>query len=137
MVCNHLSSKFGTFVSSSELNGEMMPWNDWVFFESRRRCTTVVLILDSIVQARVTGHSPRRCDYDTAPAPSPRALWDAESEGDWARDYAGHLRANADQGMVQNRDLIGLREATSQHDRWYAYADSFGLLVTLVSNLIL
>jgi hypothetical protein len=115
----------------------MMSWNDWVFVESRRRCSTVVLILDSIVQARLTDKKPCMVGYDVAPAPSPRALWDAESEGDWIVGYAGHLKANSDKGIIKNKDLVWLRETNGQDDRWYAYADSFGLLVTLVANLIL
>jgi len=77
-------------------------------------------------------------EYTFAPAPSPRALWDAENERDWAVGYAGHLNTNATCGMLKNRDLVALREAAGEHDdRWYAYADSFGLLVTLVANLVI
>lgn len=76
-------------------------------------------------------------EYTFAPAPSPRELWGAENELDWAAGYAGHLRANATHGMLRNGDLVALKEAAGeQHDRWYAYADSFGVLVTLAANLI-
>lgn len=64
-------------------------------------------------------------------------LWHAENEMDWAVDYAEYLHKNAVHGMLRNGDLVELKEAAGkQHDRWYAYADSFGLLVTLVANMI-
>ena len=76
-------------------------------------------------------------EYSIAPAPSPRALWDAQNERDWTTGYAGHLHANAMHGMLRNGDLVTLKEANGeQHDRWYAYADSFGLLVTIAADLI-
>jgi hypothetical protein len=77
-------------------------------------------------------------EYPSAPAPSPRALWDAENELDWAVGYTNHLQTNALHGMLKNRDLVSLKEAAGeQDDRWYAYADSFGYLVTLAINLII
>ena len=76
-------------------------------------------------------------EFPLVPAPSPGTLWGAENEVDWAVGYARHLRANATHGMLRNGDLIALKESVGdQHDRWYAYADSFGLLVTLVADLI-
>ncbi|RYP11254.1 hypothetical protein DL765_007834 [Monosporascus sp. GIB2] len=124
-------------VSSPELHGEMIPWDDWIFFESRRRSATVILIIDGILHARISEPGPAMPEYAFAPAPSPRALWDAENELDWAAGYAGHLHANAMHGMLKNRDLVALKEAAGEQDgRWYAYADSFGLLVTLAANLI-
>jgi len=64
-------------------------------------------------------------------------LWHAENEVDWTVDYAEYLHKNAMHGMLRNADLVGLKEAAGeQHDRWYAYADSFGLLVTLAANMI-
>lgn len=63
-------------------------------------------------------------------------LWHAENETDWTVDYAEYLNKNAVHGMLRNGDLVELKEATGkQHDRWYAYADSFGLLVTLTANI--
>jgi hypothetical protein len=76
-------------------------------------------------------------EYSCSPAPSPMTLWRAENELDWGIDYAEYLHKNASHGMLRNGDLVELKEAAGQqHDRWYAYADSFGLLVTLVANMI-
>jgi hypothetical protein len=106
--------------------------------DSTCRSATVILIIDSILYARISDPGPGMPEYTFAPAPSPRALWDAENERDWAVGYAGHLHANATHGMLKNRDLVALREAAGKDDdRWYAYADSFGILVTLVANLII
>lgn len=64
-------------------------------------------------------------------------MWRAENEFDWTVDYTEYLHKNMMYGMLRNGDLVKLREtAGSHHDRWYAYADSFGLLVTLVANII-
>lgn len=44
---------------------------------------------------------------------------------------------NARHGIIRNKDLVDLKKAIGdQHDRWYTYADSFDLLVTLVADLI-
>lgn len=102
------------------------------------RSATVILIVDSILHVRIAEAPKAMPDYPSAPAPSPRALWDAESELDWAVGYAGHLDANARHGMLRNGDLVALKEeAGDQNDRWYEYADSFGLLVTLAARLII
>ncbi|KAH8894457.1 hypothetical protein GQ53DRAFT_820847 [Thozetella sp. PMI_491] len=136
-ICRHITSNFGMLISSDELKGGMIPWKDWVFFESRRRAATVFLIIDSILHARVSDPPPTMPEYAFAPAPSPLALWNAENELDWALCYADHLNVNAMHGMLKNGDLVALKEAAGeQHDRWYAYADSFGILVTLAANLI-
>ncbi|KAF2097853.1 hypothetical protein NA57DRAFT_57031 [Rhizodiscina lignyota] len=127
-VCRHITTKFGDLISSEELTGQMILWKDWVFFESRRR----------IMDAPITAPSPAMPEYSCSPAPSPMTLWNAENEMDWAVDYAEYLHKNAVHGMLKNGDLVELKEAAGkQHDRWYAYADSFGLLVTLVANMII
>ena len=96
------------------------------------------MIIDSILYARISEPGPAMADYTIAPAPSPRALWEATDELVWAAGYAGHLHTNAAHGMLKNRDLVTLRQAAGENDdRWYAYADSFGVLVTLVANLII
>lgn len=65
-------------------------------------------------------------------------LWHAENETDWAVDYVEYLHKNAIHGMFKNGDLAELKEsAGKQHDRWYDYADSFGLLVTLAADMII
>lgn len=76
-------------------------------------------------------------EYSSSPAPSPLKLWHADTELDWAVDYAEYLHGNAMHGMLRNSDLTELKESSGkQHNRWYAYADSFGLLVTLAANMI-
>ncbi|TPX17041.1 uncharacterized protein E0L32_012298 [Thyridium curvatum] len=138
-ICRHISTNFGKLVSSDELNGEMIPWKDWVFYESRRRSATVIYIIDSILYARISEPGPGMPEYNHAPAPSPLTLWNAENESDWTAGYANYLHANTADGMLKNADLVALREAATgnQNERWYAYADSFGLLVTLTANLII
>lgn len=78
-------------------------------------------------------------EYNHAPAPSPLTLWNAENELDWTAGYASYLHANTTHGMLKNADLVALREAATgnQNERWYAYADCFGLLVTLTANMII
>ncbi|KAI1869945.1 uncharacterized protein JN550_005535 [Neoarthrinium moseri] len=137
-ICRHITTKLGMLVSFDELEGEMMSWEEWVFYESRRRSATIFLIIDSILHARIADPAPSMPEYTSSPAPCPSALWVAESERDWTVNYAGHLQTNAALGMLTNGDLVALKEAAGeQHDRWYAYADSFGLLVTLAANLII
>lgn len=64
-------------------------------------------------------------------------LWNSENEMDWAVGYKDYLHKNATHGMLKNCDLVQLKAAAGkQDDRWYAYADSFGLLVTLTANMI-
>jgi hypothetical protein len=64
-------------------------------------------------------------------------LWQAENETDWAVDYTEYQYQNAVHGMLKISDLVQLKErAGRQNDRWYAYADSLGLLVTLAADLI-
>ncbi|KAM5375402.1 hypothetical protein ACJZ2D_005963 [Fusarium nematophilum] len=117
-VCRYIATNFGMAVGSDELDGGMILWKDWVFFESRRRCATVFLIIDGILHARISDPSPAMPEFTFAPAPSPGTLWGAESEVDWAVSYAGHLRANATHGMLRNGDLVALKESVGdQHDR--------------------
>jgi hypothetical protein len=76
-------------------------------------------------------------EYSRSPAPSPITMWHAENEMKWTVDYAEHLYKNATHGILRNCDLVELKvSAGKQNDRWYAYADSFGLLVTLVADLM-
>jgi hypothetical protein len=64
-------------------------------------------------------------------------LWQAENETDWAVDYTEYQYQNAVHGMLKISDLVQLKERSGrQNDRWYAYADSLGLLVTLAADLI-
>jgi hypothetical protein len=101
------------------------------------RTATAVLIINSIIHAQITPRSQAMPEYSRSPAPSPIAMWRAENEFDWTFDYAEYLHKNSVHGMLRNGDLVELKEAAgSHHDRWYAYADSFGLLVTLVANMI-
>lgn len=136
-ICRHITTKYGSFISPDELTGQMIPWKDWVFLESRRRTATTVLIINSIIHAQITTPSQAMPEYSYSPAPSPITVWRAENEFDWTVDYAEYLHRNIMHGMLRNGDLVELKEAAgSHHDRWYAYADSFGLLVTLVANMI-
>ncbi|KAF4987225.1 hypothetical protein FDECE_15536 [Fusarium decemcellulare] len=136
-VCSHLTKRFGMLVSSDELEDRTIPWKDWVFFESRRRCSTAFLIIDKILYTRVSDPGSVMTEFTFVPAPSPATLWGAENEVDWAASYRRYLRENATHGMVRNGDLVALKgSAGDQHDRWYAYADSFGLLVTLAADLM-
>jgi hypothetical protein len=101
------------------------------------RAATAVLIINSIIHAQITTPSQAMPEYPYSPAPSPITMWRAENEFDWTVDYTEYLRKNMMYGMLRNGDLVKLKEAAgSHHDRWYAYADSFGLLVTLVANMI-
>jgi hypothetical protein len=101
------------------------------------RTTTSVLIINSIIHAQVTTPSQAMPEYSCSPAPSPITMWHAENEFDWTVDYTEYLHKNIMYGMLKNSDLVKLKEeAGSHHDRWYAYADSFGLLVTLVADII-
>ncbi|ROW13655.1 hypothetical protein VPNG_04586 [Cytospora leucostoma] len=126
-ICQQFTTKFGTLISSDEHTGRMMMWKDWVFFESRRR----------ILHAQITTPSSAMPEYSSSPAPSPMKLWHAKNEFDWAVDYAEYLHENTMHGMLRNGDLTELKETGGkQHDRWYAYADSFGLLVTLAAKMI-
>lgn len=102
------------------------------------RTATAVLIINSIIYAQITSPSQAMPEYPLSPAPSPIKMWRAETEFDWTVDYAEYLHGNIMHGMLRNVDLVELKEAAgSRHDRWYAYADSFGLLVTLVANMII
>lgn len=144
--------------SSGGLESEVVHWKDWIFLESRRRfvldtcnksdpsastnklshrCAIVFLIIDETLHARVSDPNPEMSEFTFAPAPSPGKLWSAESEEDWAICRAGYLQADAVHGVLRNRDLIALKECVGDHrDRWYASADSFGLLVTMVADMI-
>ncbi|CAJ2505222.1 Uu.00g126160.m01.CDS01 [Anthostomella pinea] len=136
-VCGHITTTFGKLISFDEMAGRMMTWKDWVFSESRRRTATAFIIIDGILHTQITNPPPTMPEYSSSPAPSPTQLWQAENEMDWAAGYAEYLHANAVHGMLKNGDLVKLKEeAGGQHDRWYAYADSFGLLVTLAANMI-
>lgn len=101
------------------------------------RTATTVLIINSIVNAHIVTNAAHMPEYSCSPAPSPMMLWHAENEMDWAVDYAEHLHKNAAHGILRNGDLVEMKEASGkEHDSWYAYADSFGLLVTLVANMV-
>ncbi|KAH8649293.1 hypothetical protein BX600DRAFT_517669 [Xylariales sp. PMI_506] len=102
-VCRHITAKFGMLISPDELTGQMMLWKDWVFFESRRRTATAILIINSILHAQITAPSQAMPEYSCSPAPSPLTLWHAENEADWAADYAEYLHKNAMHGMLRNR----------------------------------
>ncbi|KFA80613.1 hypothetical protein S40288_10050 [Stachybotrys chartarum IBT 40288] len=137
VMCRQLTTKYGELISRHEIMGHMMSWKDWAFFESRRRTATAFIIINGIFHAQIVTPPPNMPEYATSPAPSPMMLWDAQNETDWATEYADHLHRNAIHGMLKNRDLVELKEAAGkQHDRWYASADSFGLLVTLAANMI-
>ncbi|RYP48886.1 hypothetical protein DL768_005310 [Monosporascus sp. mg162] len=117
-MCDHITTRFGMLISSDELKGQMILWKDWVFFESRRRTATAVLIINSIVHVQIKTPSPVMPEYSYSPAPSPMTLWHAENETDWAVDYAEYLHKNAMHGMLKNGDLVELKEAAGkQHDR--------------------
>lgn len=76
-------------------------------------------------------------EFSCFPAPSPGTLWRAQNESDWTSSYGKYLDANAEHGMLKNGDLIALKNSVGgQHDRWYGHADSFGILVTLVADII-
>lgn len=78
-------------------------------------------------------------EYANLPAPSPKTMWNAENETDWTACYADYLHRNSLHGMLKNCDLIELKEVAGKREqdhRWYGYADSFGLLVTLAANII-
>ena len=76
-------------------------------------------------------------EYSESPAPSPKTLWDAQNELDWITRYSDHVHENVISGILKNGDLVEMKSGTSErHDRWYAHADSFGLLVTLAADLI-
>jgi hypothetical protein len=101
------------------------------------RTATAVLIINSIIHAQIMTPPQAMPEYSHSPAPSPITMWCAENEFDWTVDYAEYLHRNTTHGMLRNGDLAELKEGTgSHHNRWYAYADSFGLLVTLVANMI-
>jgi len=101
------------------------------------RTATAVLIINSIIHAQITAPPQTMPEYSRSPAPSPMTMWHAEDEIKWTIDYTEYLHKNAMHGMLEIGDLVELKEAAGkQPDRWYAYADSFGLLVTLVANLI-
>ena len=36
-MCTRITTKFGTLISPCERKGQMISWEDWIFFESRRR----------------------------------------------------------------------------------------------------
>jgi hypothetical protein len=101
------------------------------------RTATAVLIINSIIHAQIMTPLQAMPEYSRSPAPSPTTMWHAENETNWTIDYTEYLHKNAMHGMLEIGDLVELKEvAGTQPDRWYAYADSFGLLVTLVANLI-
>ena len=101
------------------------------------RTTTAVFIINGIIHAQITTPPSTMPEYSHSPAPSPMTMWHAENEANWTVDYTEYLRKNAIHGMLEIGDLVEMKEAAGkQPDRWYAYADSFGLLATLVANLI-
>ncbi|CAG9956569.1 unnamed protein product [Clonostachys rosea f. rosea IK726] len=136
-LCRHLTIKHGKLISPEEIAGREMPWKDWVFNESRRRTASTVFVITRILHAQVSPLSDNMPEYSHSPAPSPMKLWQAENETDWAVDYTEYQYQNAVHGMLKISDLVQLKErAGRQNDRWYAYADSLGLLVTLAADLI-
>ncbi|KAH7030652.1 uncharacterized protein B0I36DRAFT_322182 [Microdochium trichocladiopsis] len=175
-ICATLCARFGQLISPDEIMGQMMSWKDWAFYESRRRTSTALAIINAVLHARITPRSARMPEYAVSPAPSPSKLWNADNEKDWEADYAEYLHSNALHGMLRNCDLVELKKEAAaeaadaaegvggageeevsssgglrdwelskrvrrdrrqeKHDRWYAYADSFGLLVTLAADMI-
>ena len=95
------------------------------------------MIVNSVCHAQVSECPQTMPEYPDSPAPSPKAIWHAEETSEWAMSYASYLHENAMHGTLKVADLVELKTAAGkQPDRWYPYADSFGLLVTMVANLL-
>lgn len=77
-------------------------------------------------------------DYATSPAPSPKTLWYAEKETDWATHYANHLHKSFLHSTLRICDLVEFKNAVgTEHNQWYTYADSFSLLTILAANIVM
>ncbi|KAH8799790.1 hypothetical protein F5884DRAFT_117223 [Xylogone sp. PMI_703] len=136
-LCSHLHSLY-----PDSLNDPSHPtWEDWIFFESRRRTSVVFLLVNMLVDLDL-GVPPSGCTpIEVAPLPSMRALWESNSRSAFQRQYNSYMGTHGTDTTYG--DLLNWRTqnegwnggANEGLDEWCSGMDDLGMLVLAAAAL--
>ncbi|KAI1135566.1 hypothetical protein F5Y05DRAFT_165493 [Hypoxylon sp. FL0543] len=126
---------------ADKLDDPSETWEDWVFAETRRRCTITWFLLSRVMDLKFGVMCASISACQTLPLPCPGLLWNARTRAGWeaARKIHHHTRASS---LLTFRDLIEARSCPPDSERgqalnrWHANCDKLGLLLTLATTMI-
>ncbi|KAI2465236.1 hypothetical protein F4781DRAFT_410046 [Annulohypoxylon bovei var. microspora] len=123
------------------LDDPNMTWEDWVYIETQRRCTTTWFLLSRVIDLKfgVMCSSVSNCRRLQLPAPG--SLWNARTRGEWeaarqihCRDQMKLLRTFGD--LIEARSCPPNSDHGQELNRWHASCDKLGLLLALATTMV-
>ncbi|KIW67837.1 hypothetical protein PV04_07061 [Phialophora macrospora] len=127
--------------SESELANPSHTWEDWIFAESRRRLSSLWLLIGCVVCVKTGVACDPSGSYRSIPLPGPKSLWEASTQSAWELEYEASRMLHV-RGPVTLGDLVALQRSAytpsnaGKLDVWNARVDNLGSLLNLVHTMI-
>ncbi|EXJ59234.1 hypothetical protein A1O7_06666 [Cladophialophora yegresii CBS 114405] len=127
--------------SQSELSSPSRTWEDWIFAESRRRLSSLWLLVGCVVCVKTGVDCDPTSSYRGIPLPGPKSLWEAPTQSAWEVEYEASRMLHA-KGPVTLGDLVDMQRSpytpfnSGKLDVWNARIDNLGSLLNLVHTMI-
>lgn len=117
-------------------------WEPWIVAEAKRRTLYTMYLFDSVLSTQDGIPTFFGTELQGLPAPSSKALWEAQSRHDWETVYNIYLVEWTDGGLCIDElwpipaglDERGLSERRSRVDEWLQNIDEFGTMLYAVTN---
>ncbi|ETI21809.1 hypothetical protein G647_05878 [Cladophialophora carrionii CBS 160.54] len=127
--------------SQSELSSPSRTWEDWIFAESRRRLSSLWLLVGCVVCIKTGVACDPTGSYRSIPLPGPKSLWKASTQSAWEVEYEASRMLHV-KGLVTLGDLVDIQRSpytplnSGKLDVWNARIDNLGSLLNLVHTML-
>ncbi|KAF2803588.1 uncharacterized protein BDZ99DRAFT_399578 [Mytilinidion resinicola] len=142
-ICQRLADRIGGGEFKNIMISEQQAWQDWVFYESRRRFVVIARMLNMLVEMGQAVTCSSLPGFALVPLPSKKVLWEAPNEEVWQKEFESTLRAREIFGVTTEgrlvrlmQDMSGITATNAEWEDWYAGSDGFGSLVMLAASLL-
>ncbi|OTA99074.1 hypothetical protein M426DRAFT_96034 [Hypoxylon sp. CI-4A] len=123
------------------LDDPQLTWEQWIFAETRRRCSLAWFLLSRVMDLRFGVTCPSVTNYRALPLCSPGPLWEARTREGWEAARQAYCKSG-ETPLRHFGDLVGARSAPPDTEcgkelsRWYANCDKLGLLLTFATTMV-
>ncbi|RFU26114.1 hypothetical protein B7463_g10223, partial [Scytalidium lignicola] len=136
-LCSHLHSLYPDCLDDPS----HAFWEDWIFFESRRRTSVVFLLVNMLVDLELGLPAGGCKDIGAAPLPSMRTLWESHSRSSFQREYDACIKKHSPgatygdllRWRMQNEGWDG--DQNGGLDEWCSSMDDLGMVVLAAAAL--
>jgi hypothetical protein len=143
MISTYLHLQLGTYTAELTLEHGNRYWQEWVFFESRRRTVNMARIMNIAFTMDHAFSCEAVEGFALIPLPSTKVGWETNDEHVWNAEYDKCHLQRMMYGLSTEGNLVRLSETTKGIERkkegwkkWLSTQDSFGILVMLASQVL-